>query len=37
MAQETKLGAQYGGVMVWELTLDAPPPHSLLNVIQTNL
>jgi GH18 family chitinase len=37
MATETKLGAQYGGVMIWELTQDAAPPHSLLNVIQSNL
>ena len=37
MAAETKLGIQYGGIMIWELTGDAPPPHSLLNVIQTNL
>lgn len=37
MAEETKLGAQYGGIMIWELTQDAPAPHSLLNIIQTNL
>jgi chitinase len=37
MAQETQLGIQYGGVMIWELTGDAAPPHSLLNVIQNNL
>jgi chitinase len=37
MAKETLLGKQYGGIMIWELTGDAPPPHSLLNVIQTNL
>jgi|GEM_PF-1363090 len=37
MAQETLLGKQYGGVMIWELTGDAPAPHSLLNVIQNNL
>ena len=37
MTEETKLGAQYGGVMIWELTQDAPGTHSLLNVIQTNL
>lgn len=37
MAEETKLGAQYGGIMIWELTQDAPGKHSLLNVIQTNL
>jgi chitinase len=37
MAKETLLGKQYGGVMIWELTGDAPPPHSLLNVIQNNL
>jgi chitinase len=37
MAQETQLGKQYGGIMIWELTGDAPPPHSLLNIIQNNL
>ncbi len=37
MADETKLGAQYGGIMIWELTQDASGTHSLLNVIQTNL
>jgi chitinase len=37
MADETKLGAKYGGVMIWELTQDAPAPHSLLDVIRKNL
>jgi GH18 family chitinase len=37
MAKETLLGKQYGGIMIWELTGDAPPPHSLLNVVQSNL
>ncbi len=37
MAKETLLAKQYGGIMVWELTGDAPPPHSLLNVVQNNL
>lgn len=37
MAQETKLGAQYGGIMVWELTEDAAAPHSLLQVIEADL
>jgi GH18 family chitinase len=37
MATETKLGAQYGGIMIWELTGDAAPPHSLLGVIRSNL
>jgi hypothetical protein len=37
MAQETQLGAQYGGISIWELAQDAQPPHSLLNVIQNNL
>ncbi|WP_158823403.1 RICIN domain-containing protein [Granulicella sp. S156] len=37
MAQETQLGAQYGGIMIWELTGDAPAPHSLLTVVQNNL
>ena len=34
MADETRLGIKYGGVMVWELTQDAPAPHSLLDVIR---
>jgi GH18 family chitinase len=37
MAKETMLGRQYGGVMIWELTGDAPAPHSLLAVIQNGL
>jgi hypothetical protein len=37
MAKETKLGTQYGGIMIWELSQDGLPPHSLLNVIQNNL
>jgi chitinase len=37
MAQETLLGKQYGGIMIWELLADAPEPHSLLKVIQKNL
>ncbi len=37
MAEETKLGVQYGGVMIWELTQDAPGTHSLLNAIVSNL
>ena len=37
MAQETLLGKQYGGVMIWHLMGDAPGPHSLLKVIQKNL
>jgi GH18 family chitinase len=37
MANETQLGKQYGGIMVWELTGDAPAPHSLLAVINNNL
>jgi chitinase len=36
MAQETLLGKQYGGIMIWELSQDAPSPHSLLSVIQQN-
>lgn len=36
MAQETKLGKKYGGIMFWDLTDDAPAPHSLLEVIETN-
>ena len=37
MAEETQMGAQYGGISIWELAQDAPPPHSLLNVIQNNM
>jgi hypothetical protein len=38
MAQETQLGVeQYGGVMIWELSQDAPAPNSLLTVIQNNM
>jgi len=37
MATQTLLGKQYGGVMVWELSLDAPAPHSLLAIIKQNL
>jgi len=37
MADETQLGVQYGGVMIWELSQDAAPPSSLLTVIQNNL
>jgi GH18 family chitinase len=37
MKQETLLGKQYGGIMIWELSQDGAPPHSLLNVIQKNL
>ena len=36
MAAETKLGKQYGGVMIWELLGDAPSPHSLMDVIVKN-
>lgn len=37
MKQETLLGKQYGGVMVWEIMGDAAAPHSLLTIIQNNL
>ena len=37
MARETRLGQQYGGVMLWSVLGDAAAPHSLLTVIQTNL
>jgi hypothetical protein len=37
MALETQLGIQYGGISIWELSQDAQPPHSLLNVIQNNM
>ncbi len=37
MKQETLLGKQYGGIMVWEMMGDAAAPHSLLAIIQNNL
>jgi GH18 family chitinase len=37
MAQQTKLGKQYGGIMIWELAQDASKPHALLDVIEKNL
>jgi hypothetical protein len=37
MAQETVFSLQYGGIMIWELSQDAPPPNSLLTIIQNNL
>jgi len=36
MAKEIQLGKQYGGIMIWEMMGDAPPPHSLWDVIQKN-
>ena len=37
MAQETQLGKQYGGIMIWQVMSDAPAPHSLLKVIEKGL
>jgi GH18 family chitinase len=37
MAEETRLGMKYGGVMVWELSQDVSGAHSLLAVIRRNL
>jgi GH18 family chitinase len=37
MAKEVQLGKQWGGIMMWELTGDAPAPHSLLTIVQNNL
>lgn len=37
MAREVELGAQYGGVMIWELTLDASGSHSLMKVVRKSL
>ncbi|HTU50301.1 MAG TPA: glycosyl hydrolase family 18 protein [Acidobacteriaceae bacterium] len=37
MARETRLGEQYGGVMLWSILGDAASPHSLLTIIQNNL
>ena len=31
--RKAKLGRANGGVMFWHLAADAPPPHSLLDVI----
>jgi GH18 family chitinase len=36
MVEETHLGKKYGGIMFWDLTDDAPAPHSLLSVIEAN-
>lgn len=36
MVEETQLGKKYGGIMFWDLTDDAPAPHSLLNLIEAN-
>ena len=36
MALETQLGKRYGGVMLWDLTSDAPAPHSLMKIIEQN-
>jgi hypothetical protein len=33
IARKAKLGRMHGGVMFWHLAADAPPPHSLLDVI----
>jgi GH18 family chitinase len=37
MAQETQLGKQYGGIMIWEIMGDASAPHSLLKLIERGL
>jgi len=37
MAQETQLGVQNGGVMIWDLSQDAPAPNSMLSIIQNNI
>lgn len=37
MTQEILLAKEYGGVMIWQLLGDAPEPHSLLHLIQSNL
>jgi GH18 family chitinase len=37
MAQETRLGRRYGGIMIWQMTGDAAAPHSLLKVIEKAL
>jgi chitinase len=37
MGQQTELGAKYGGIMIWELSQDVPPPHSLYDVIVDTL
>ena len=37
MAAESTLGAEYGGVMIWELTQDVAGTHSLLQVVRQRL
>jgi hypothetical protein len=34
MAQQTELGKEYGGIMIWELSQDGAPPNSLYQVIE---
>jgi chitinase len=34
MARETQLGKRYGGIMLWDLTDDAPAPHALMQIIE---
>ena len=36
MARETELGKRYGGIMLWDLTDDAPAPHALMQIIERN-
>ncbi len=37
MAQEVQLGTQYGGVMIWDLSQDAPAPNSLYTIVANNI
>lgn len=37
LAKEVQLAKQYGGVMIWHILGDAPAPHSLLDIVRTNL
>ncbi|MGB8450922.1 MAG: chitosanase [Anaerocolumna sp.] len=37
VAKQTLLGKQYGGVMIWDMSLDASGDRSLLKVIGTNI
>jgi hypothetical protein len=34
MAQQTELGKQYGGIVIWELSEDAAPPIWLYGTIE---
>lgn len=37
IAVKTALGLEYGGIMIWEISQDAPAPHSLLDTIYSTI